>query len=180
MRFLALTGVVAALTIGFFSGASFAQKRIKQVPTRVVKNCPASGLTDAEVADILAAHNKQRLKVNTPPLRWDCTLGAAAAAWAAKGTFGHSDTSFGENIFVSARSDDKVTVAVDKWEDEEHHWNNKTATCESGKICTHYTQLVWRSTTKIGCAINRQASGKWKLLLVCNYDPAALGNAPAY
>ncbi len=183
MKSLALTGVVAALVIGFFSGVSFAQKRrppIKQVSPHVIKNCPASGLSDAEVADLLAAHNKQRQKVNTPPLRWDCTLGAAAALWAAKGTFGHSGTSFGENIFVSANSADKVTEAVDKWEDEEHHWNNKTATCESGKVCTHYTQLVWRSTTKIGCTVNRQVSGKWKLMLVCNYDPAALGDSPAY
>ena len=183
MKHLAFTGVIAALALGIFSGVSFAQKRrppTNQPLPHVIKNCPASGLTDAEVADLLAAHNKQRQKVNTPPLRWDCTLGSAAASWAAKGTFGHSSTSFGENIFVSANSADNVTEAVDKWEDEEHHWKNKTATCESGKVCTHYTQLVWRSTTKIGCAVNRQVSGKWKLILVCNYDPAALAAVPAY
>ena len=25
---------------------------------------------------------------------------------------------------------------------------------------------------KIGCGINRAATGKWKVLMVCNYDPA--------
>src|SRR6185437_7248513 len=120
---------------------------------------PGSGLTDAEVADLLAAHNKQRQNVKTPPLAWDCRLSAAAASWAAKGVMGHSQTSLGENIFVSSDPNDKVIKAPDRWEDEEHNWNNKTATCESGKTCTHFIQMVWRSTTKIGCAVNRQAAG---------------------
>jgi pathogenesis-related protein 1 len=152
----------------------------RSVQTTTVKNCPASGLTDAEVADLLAEHNRQRQKVKTALLVWDCRLGAVAASWAARGTPGHSDTSFGENIFVSADPAEKVTKAPDRWEDEEHNWNNKAATCESGKTCTHFVQMVWRSTTKIGCAVNRQVSGKWKLMLVCNYDPEALGDTPAY
>src|SRR5947209_1744386 len=67
----------------------------KQVGAKVVTNCPGSGLTDAEVADLLTGHNKQRQKVNTPPLRWDCTLGAIAASWAKHGVPGHSGTDFG-------------------------------------------------------------------------------------
>ena len=151
----------------------------KQISAKAVTNCLGSGLTDAEVADLLAGHNKQRQKVNAPPLRWDCTLGATAAAWAKHGTPGHSGTDFGENIFVASDPSEKVSKAVDQWEDEEHHWNNKTGTCDSGKVCTHYTQLVWRYTTKIGCAVNRNMSGKWKLMLVCNYDPEGR-TGPAY
>ena len=139
MKSLALACALMELSLTLFSSICIAQRRrppVKHVAPRVVKNCPASGLTDAEVADILAAHNKARQEVKVAPLAWDCTLGAAAASWAKQSIFGHSGTSYGENIFVSADTDDKVTKAVDKWEDEEHNWNNKTATCESGKTCT--------------------------------------------
>jgi uncharacterized protein YkwD len=183
MKSLALACAIAVFVLAFLSTYAVGQKRrgpVRPDPQRAVTNCPKSGLTDVEVAELLAAHNKVRQKVRTSPLVWDCRLGSAAAAWVARGTFGHSGTSFGENIFVSSDSNDKVTKAADRWEDEDHNWNNKTATCESGKTCTHYTQMVWRTTTKIGCAINRQGSGKWKLMLVCNYDPAALGDSPAY
>jgi pathogenesis-related protein 1 len=186
MKSLSVTCTILVLSIALLSSAALAQKHrppIRQTHpkpvAKVVTNCPASGLTDAEVAEILAGHNKQRQKYHTPPLVWNCTLGAMAAAWAKKGTFGHSGTELGENIFVSSNPAEKVSKAPDTWEDEEHHWNNKKAECDSGKVCTHFTQMVWRGTTKIGCAINRNVSGQWKLILVCNYDPAAL-SGPAY
>jgi len=186
MKSLALTCTAVVLAFAFMSTATFAQKHrpaVRQTAPKVapqpVTNCPASGLTDAEVAVILAGHNKQRQKYHTPPLVWNCSLGAQAAAWAKKGTPGHSGTDLGENIFVSSASGEKVDKAVDRWEDEEHNWNNKKAECDAGKVCTHFTQMVWRGTTKIGCAINRNVSGQWKVLLVCNYDPAAL-SGPAY
>lgn len=182
MKSLTLAGAALVLALTLLSSTTDAQKRrpaTRPVTPKPTRNCPGSGLADDEVADLVAGHNKQREKVRTPPLRWDCTLGAVAASWVKKGIAGHSDTSFGENIFVASDPSEKVTKAVDQWEDEEHHWKNKTATCEAGKVCTHYTQLVWRATTKVGCAINRNASGKWKVILVCNYDPAAL-TGPAY
>lgn len=185
MKSLALSCTAVVLALSFGTTMTFAQKHkpAKHTPAKpaakVITNCPGSGLTDAEVADLLAGHNKQREKVKTPSLRWDCSLGAAAAAWVKKGTPGHSETSFGENVFVSSDAGEKVAKAVDQWEDEEHNWKNKTGTCETGKTCTHFTQMVWRQTTKIGCAINRNVSGKWQLMLVCNYDPAAL-DGPAY
>jgi len=187
MKSLAFICVFTAFCVGSVTTSAFSQKRRppvrqaspKQASVTVVTNCPGSGLTNAEVADLLAGHNKERQKVGTPPLRWDCFVGSAAAAWAKKGTPGHSGADFGENIFVASDSDAKVTKAVDQWEDEEHHWKNKTGACDAGKTCTHYTQMVWRQTTKIGCAINRNMSGKWKLMLVCNYDPEAL-SGPAY
>ena len=187
MKSLAFICAFVVLCIVFCSTSALAQKRRapirqpppKEAPATLVKNCPGSGLSDAEVADLLAGHNKERQKVGTPPLRWDCTVGALAAGWAKKGTPGPSGTDLGENIFVASDADAKVTRAIDQWEDEAHHWKNKTGACESGKACTHYTQMVWRSTTKIGCAINRNLSGRWKLMLVCNYDPEAL-SGPAY
>jgi pathogenesis-related protein 1 len=63
---------------------------------------------------------------------------------------------------------------------EKASWNNKTASCAAGKTCTHYTQIVWKKTASIGCGINRNALGKWKVLLVCNYNPAGNGPGPPF
>jgi pathogenesis-related protein 1 len=187
MKSLVLTCPALVLALAFISTTAIAQKHrppIRHKPPKtspkVITNCLASGLTDAEVADLLASHNKQRQKYHTPSLVWDCRLGAIAASWAAKGSFGHSGTDYGENIFVASDPNEKVAKAPDRWEDEEHNWNNKKAECDAGKVCTHFTQMVWRATRSIGCAVNRHvASDKWKLILVCNYDPAAL-SGPAY
>src|SRR4051794_24106513 len=133
MKSLALYSFTVFTVVTAFTLTADGQRRhgnVKVPPARVVTNCPGSGLTDAEVADILAEHNKQRLKVHTAPVAWDCHLGAIAAAWAAKGTFGHSQTALGENLFVASDPEEKVAKGPDKWQDEEHHWHNKTGECE--------------------------------------------------
>ncbi|XP_007468525.1 PREDICTED: cysteine-rich secretory protein LCCL domain-containing 2 [Lipotes vexillifer] len=57
----------------------------------------------------------------------------------------------------------------------------------SGAMCTHYTQIVWATTTKIGCAVNTcQRMNVWgdvwenAVYLVCNYSPKGnwIGEAP--
>ncbi|MBV9241412.1 MAG: hypothetical protein JO314_05320 [Acidobacteria bacterium] len=182
MKSLLLSCAIAALGVSLLSITATAQKKkppVRQAPAKIIANCPNSGLTDAEVAEILTAHNKARASVKVPLLRWDCTLGKEAADWVATGEAGHSDTSFGENVFVSMTTDDSVKKAIDRWEDEHHNWTNKTGACATGKTCTHYTQMVWKSTGRIGCAINRNTTGKWKLMFVCNYDPSAQ-TGPAY
>jgi hypothetical protein len=35
-------------------------------------------------------------------------------------------------------------------------------------VCGHYTQIVWRNTKSVGCAVAR---GKGVEVWVCNYDP---------
>ncbi|KAL7978961.1 hypothetical protein Chor_001264 [Crotalus horridus] len=57
----------------------------------------------------------------------------------------------------------------------------------AGPMCTHYTQMVWATTNKIGCAINvckrMDVWGEvWEnaVYLVCNYSPKGnwIGEAP--
>ncbi|NXS53884.1 CRLD2 protein, partial [Brachypteracias leptosomus] len=57
----------------------------------------------------------------------------------------------------------------------------------TGPMCTHYTQIVWATTNKIGCAVNvcKQMNvwGEvWEnaVYLVCNYSPKGnwIGEAP--
>ncbi len=146
-----------------------------------VKCTGVNGLTRAEIVEILYAHNQIRAGLKLAPLTWDCKLADLAQEWAMRGVAEHrDDTIFGESIFVSGGSDVAAVAAVNKWLLEKPSWDNKTGTCKSGKVCTHYTQIVWKKTNHIGCGINRNAPGKWKTMLVCNYKPAGNNPGPAY
>ncbi len=142
--------------------------------------CSGSDLTVDEINQALAVHNFERAAYNVAPLKWDCKLAAMAQEWADRGVFEHRDTPYGENLFVSARTDLTMNPMIDMWLAEKAFWNNKAGSCATGKVCGHFTQIVWKSTTRIGCGVNRKASGNWKLLLVCNYDPAGNKGGPAY
>jgi uncharacterized protein YkwD len=146
---------------------------------KVKKNnnrCPGTnGLTETEISAILEAHNKIRTDVGLSKFTWNCKLANLAQEWATRGKFEHrSNPNYGENIFVSTETNISPTDGVQTWLTEKSFWNNSAGTCQAGKTCVHYTQMVWRKTTEIGCGINRNASGKWKLLFVCNYNP--MGN----
>ena len=46
---------------------------------------------------------------------------------------------------------------------------------------SHYTQLVWAKTTRLGCAVNICPQSSFPVLVVCNYDPPGnMGGAPVY
>jgi pathogenesis-related protein 1 len=138
-------------------------------------------ITETEKRQILESHNKARAEFSLSQLTWDCELAKVAQEWATRGIFGHRpDTDFGENLFVSSASKGSPINAVQQWMLEKSYWDNSSGVCQTGKVCTHYTQIVWKKTTKVGCGINRNAPGKWKTLVVCNYDPAGNSKGPAY
>lgn len=147
------------------------------LPVAAAKPCTGKNdLTQAEIDTILDQHNSVRTALGLPRLTWSCQLADMAQEWAAKGVFAHRATGLGENMYTSSLANIGVQKGFDTWMSEKVNWNNDTAVCQAGKICTHYTQIVWRSTTEIGCGINRNVSGKWKTLMVCNYNPG--GNKP--
>ncbi|MBN1209800.1 MAG: hypothetical protein JXB05_33430 [Myxococcaceae bacterium] len=41
---------------------------------------------------------------------------------------------------------------VQSWASEAASYDYGTNACAPGKQCGHYTQIVWRSTTQVGCA----------------------------
>ncbi|MBT3220365.1 MAG: hypothetical protein HN348_14865 [Proteobacteria bacterium] len=51
------------------------------------------------------------------------------------------------------------------WEQE--YYNYGTNGCSDG--CGHYTQLVWSSTERVGCAFDNCADGSE--IWMCTYDP---------
>ncbi len=153
-----------------------------QAEKTVENRCPGNNtLTETEINEILEAHNKARADLKLPPLTWDCKLANLAQEWAARGEFEHRpDNDFGENLSAFADANKSPASGIQGWMLEKPFWNNTDAKCEEGKVCYHYTQVVWKDSAKVGCGINRAVTGKWKTIFVCNYDPAGNYPGPAY
>jgi len=117
----------------------------------------------------LTAHNKVRaLHTDTPPLVYDAQLASEAADWAlrltAMGRLQHSaDTQYGENLYADVtRSSpfDAPTAAspaqaVYAWYSESFEYMPYDYNDEmnSGRATSEFTQVVWKSTTKVGCGV---------------------------
>lgn len=72
-----------------------------------------------------------------------------------------------------------MTAVTDSWYNEKPDYDYNTKECASGKVCGHYTQVVWSKSNKVGCGYSKcstVAVGKsiWKnvIIVVCNYSPA--------
>lgn len=121
---------------------------------------------------MVAAHNTVRARVGVPPLTWSDAMAARAQDWAdtllARKQFRHRpNTPYGQNLFditgAPASPDQVVTV----WADEARNYDYRSNRCRG--VCGHYTQLVWRDTRQVGCAVAR---GGGREVWVCDYDPA--------
>ncbi|RKH52014.1 CAP domain-containing protein [Corallococcus llansteffanensis] len=136
--------------------------------------------------DMLEAHNAARASAQpqpTPalaPLTWDATVEAVAQKWADNCKFEHNPNrgNAGENI-AAATSDYQTTKGtVTGWVAEAADYDYAKNTCTAGKVCGHYTQVVWRNSTRLGCAVKRCTTGSpfgggsaaW-VFWVCNYAP---------
>jgi hypothetical protein len=109
---------------------------------------------DGTIQGFLVPQNEARRQVGVPPLKWDVKLTNYARTYARerRGDYllQHSDGPFGENIFWGSGRGWNATEAVGAWVDEKKWYNYANNSCSSGQDCTHYTQIVWRTTTKVG------------------------------
>jgi uncharacterized protein YkwD len=177
VRFTGMKITFVMALIMFWAAAVCAQG-----PSNKSTICQGKGaMAPDAVAEILNAHNKVREQFNLGKLTWNCKLAEFAQEWASRGIFEHrTDSLYGENIFATKVTGLSPAIAVQRWLAEQSFWDNKTGACEAGKVCSHYTQVVWKKTTQIGCGVNPGAAGTWKTLVVCNYDPASSSIGPAY
>ncbi|MBH8564826.1 secretion protein [Nostoc sp. CENA67] len=132
-------------------------------------------------SDAVSAHNTYRAKHSSPNVTIDNTLNQSAQAWAetiaAKGDLVHStnQNNVGENIYWGGDSADLGSAAVQEWysEIQNYDYNNPVLSDSTG----HFTQLVWKGTTKVGCgAAPGPATIDGKkydgFYVVCQYSPA--------
>lgn len=113
------------------------------------------------------------------PLRWSPAIAQTAQAYANQCIWQHSGTpGLGENLYAAAPWSAAQTQAANSWAGEFADYNYASNTCATGEQCGHYTQMVWRATSQLGCGIRNCSTGtpfdpqfpNWTLV-VCNYSP---------
>lgn len=128
----------------------------------------------------LAAHNRERAFAGVPPLQWDRYLEASAASYArvlaATGRLQHSLKSSrpgqAENLWMGTRGAYAPEHMVGNWAAERRFFRAGVFPYVSSTgnwlDVAHYTQMIWRSTTHVGCAV--RSNGRMEFL-VCRYSP---------
>ena len=141
----------------------------------------ASNAASEFPARVLAVHNMARAQAGVAPLAWDPALGDAAASYAVQlaltNSFQHSDRharpGIGENLWMGTRGAFSYEAMVGRWASERRDFMPGIfpAVSRSGnwENVGHYTQMVWPSTTRVGCAVASNARNEF---LVCRYSPA--------
>ena len=130
---------------------------------------------------VLIAQNAERVRFGLEPLRWNSGLAASAASWAdrlaASHRFEHAPENRiepqGENLWEGTRGYFPAEAMVNAWVREKKYFkpgifpdNSTTGNVED---VGHFTQLVWRNTAEVGCAVARNAQDE---VLVCRYTQA--------
>ncbi|GHJ85726.1 hypothetical protein NliqN6_2128 [Naganishia liquefaciens] len=115
-----------------------------------VINNNAATLT-ADEQRMLNEHNTFRAKYGANPLTWNATLATFAKNYASQCKFAHSGGPYGENLASSYGYSDPIGTGLTGWEKEaaQYDYNNPTFSPTTG----HFTQMVWKSTTQLGCAL---------------------------
>ena len=157
--------------------------------------CAQAGGVDS--AAIVAAHNKWRAQVGVGKLSYSPALAASSQAWAdnlkqsnqCRMRHSSPDGKYGENLYWASavvwsdgrRELQKVPSAkpVDSWGSEIHDYDYASNSCKPGKMCGHYTQMVWKTSTRVGCAIAVCEDSR-EQVWVCQYQPAGnvVGSKP--
>jgi hypothetical protein len=165
-----------------------------------------AALTQAEIDTILSLHNAERTHFHIAPLQWDVPLQKVAQTYADQCQWAHNANrkqmyltaggtlnSVGENLALMSAPRQRSPVQqpiytpqvqsmVNLWIGEKEYWRSPNK-CESGQVCGHYTQMIWSTTSKIGCglALCKLAGGiSNSLFLVCDYANAGniVGQSP--
>ena len=128
----------------------------------------------------LAVHNRERSRVGVEALRWDPKLASDAIRWARHlariGYLRHSVDApgdpdpEGENLWAGTAGYYSIAAMSRLWASERSNYKpgvfpNSSKTGNLDDV-GHYTQMVWRSTGRVGCGLVRGASDDF---FVCRY-----------
>jgi uncharacterized protein YkwD len=142
-------------------------------------NETGSNVTSKDAKAALEFHNKARKEVGAPDLIWSNDLATFAQQWANhlaeeckmkhRPRTGKWVQKYGENIFWGSSTVYTVTDACKSWYSEKENFTGPTFTGHEANVVGHYTQMIWRKTTKLGIGIAKCSGGG--VIIVANYDP---------
>jgi len=155
----------------------------------------------AGLRGMLAGHNAARQAVGVAPLAWSTALAAEAQQWANQLVSENCQLRYdpndarrettGQNLFraygAAPYEGYKRTAAdaVARWVREGESYDHRSHRCLAGggSECGPYLQMIWETTTTLGCAQARCPSAE---VWVCHYTPRGgqeglkpYGNVPA-
>jgi len=160
----------------------------------------ATGLTVAQKAEVLKAHNTFRstIALGKAPgqpgatdmleMVWDEQVATRAQAWADQCIFQHDTSSnrqptkfsyVGQNLvytgYSSSKTQASMTALVQRFYDEVKLYGGRAGPVSGYSFNAqtgHYTQLAWAGSYTIGCGFKKYYDGGFYVnLLVCNYGP---------
>jgi uncharacterized protein YkwD len=147
--------------------------RLKPKPTSTptATPSPAQAALSPLAKEMIASHNQVRTQVGVGPLTWSPSLAAYAQEWANKlaatGQFEHRQNGgYGENLYWGQGRTASPSNVVTSWANEASDYNYSNNNCRD--VCGHYTQIVWKNTTEVGCAVAKVRNEEY---WVCNYNP---------
>nr|XP_055045325.1 peptidase inhibitor 16-like isoform X2 [Misgurnus anguillicaudatus] len=150
----------------------------------ILLNLASGHLTEQQASDIVDIHNELRSQVQPSAafmqkVVWNEAVRLVAESYAAKCIWDHNpalpNLTMGENLYVTT-GPLNITKAMLKWFEENRDYDFDSNFCNEGKMCGHYTQMVWATSTQIGCAAHlcgtiEGLDYKNATLLVCDYYP---------
>jgi hypothetical protein len=142
----------------------------------VANSAPANWQGNLNVHNALRATVSPAANPALPAMTWNAGVASAAQAHANRCVWQHSGAAgLGENLYASTSAVNAETAAATSWKSEEADYNYVANSCASGRMCGHYTQMVWRSSIELGCGVQRCSTGspfanssQWTNV-VCNY-----------
>ncbi|WP_421991386.1 CAP domain-containing protein [Qipengyuania sp.] len=179
-----LVGVVALLCATgsgvAASGSSSTASSFEAFPA--TRSIDQRGTSDLHLAArILRTHNQEREALRLKPLKWNVHLEREAREWAQhlshQGVLQHADQGTrnrtGENLWMGTAGHWSVETMVGMFIAEKQyyrhaHFPNISKTGNWADV-GHYTQIVWRETKEVGCAV---VTARGNDVLVCRYWPA--------
>ncbi|KAK5994517.1 Protein PRY2 [Cladobotryum mycophilum] len=139
-------------------------------PPSIPSSEPSYSNLQTFTSAILNSTNVYRDQHNASSLRWNQTLASFASTYLSSPSVGdackfeHSGGPYGENLAIGYPN---ATASVEAWgnEREKYNFNDPGFSHETG----HFTQLVWKDTTDVGC--DRKLCGTKGWYLICEYWP---------
>ncbi len=176
--------LLAAFTL-LLTSCGEERRYIPQAPKHEMPPPTVSTVEKGIMKGMTQAHNEVRARLGLPPLHWSERLAMIAARRARNLALNnncrmrHTRSELGENLYWANAltwSDGRKEVrkiparqVAMAWASEAADYDYSTNSCRAGAMCGHYTQMIWRDTTELGCgmAVCPDLAQIW----VCVYYP---------